>query len=248
MDALALAKKNPDELVVFAGVGFETTTPAIAATILAAAKNKMDNLVVLCAQKTMFEPLSQLFSNPGLCLDGLLCPGHVALITGLKPWEKLSTQFRLPSVVAGFEPADLIKAIIMLVAQIQKGEAKVENGYPRAVNTTGNPRAQQIVDEVFVPCDTVWRGLGLLPGSGLAIREKYATFDGARLFPEFAEIAGHSSHSPKGCRCGEVLQGRLQPSDCALFGSACVPMKPIGPCMVSSEGVCAAHYKYGEGV
>ncbi len=248
MDALMLAKNNPNELVIFAGVGFETTTPAIAATIIAAAKSKIDNLAILCAQKTMFEPLTQLFSDPELKLDGLLCPGHVAVITGLEPWEKLSAQFQLPAVVAGFEPADLIKAITMLVAQIKKGEAKVENGYPRAVSTTGNPRAQQVVDEVFTPCDTVWRGLGMLPGSGLAIREKYAAFDGARLFPEFTAISEHDHHSPRGCSCGEVLQGRLQPSDCALFGSACVPMKPIGPCMVSSEGVCAAHYKYGEGL
>ncbi len=248
MDALILARKNPDELVVFAGVGFETTTPTIAATILAAAKSGVENLVILCAQKTMFHPLIQLFSDPDLRLDGLLCPGHVALITGLKPWEDLASRFHLPSVVAGFEPADLLKAIIMLVTQIQKGEAKVQNGYPRAVSATGNTKAQQVVDEVFEPCDTVWRGLGMLAESGLAIREKYARFDGALLFPEFTQLTTHDSKSPRGCRCGEVLQGRLQPTECALFGSTCMPMKPIGPCMVSSEGVCAAHYKYGEGL
>ncbi len=247
MDALLLAQKNPDELVVFAGVGFETTSPTIAATILAADKSGVDNLVILSAQKTMFQPLTRLFSDPDLRLDGLLCPGHVALITGLAPWETLAGRFRLPAVVAGFEPADLVRAIIMLMVQIQKGEAKVENGYPRAVSAAGNPKARQIVDEVFAPCDTVWRGLGLLEGSGLAIRKKYARFDGATLFPEFYQGAATDSGSPRGCRCGEVLQGRLQPADCALFGSACMPMKPVGPCMVSSEGVCAAHYKYGEG-
>lgn len=246
MDALLLARQHPEELVVFAGVGFETTSPTIAATILAAEKTGVDNLVVLSTQKTMFNPLATLFADPQLRLDGLLCPGHVALITGLAPWQPLATQFSLPAVIAGFEAADLVKALLMLIAQIQQGEARVENGYPRAVNEEGNPRARQVVEEVFQPCDMVWRGLGLLPASGLAIREKYARFDGHTLFPDFQPAPEDDGSSPKGCRCGEVLRGRLQPEKCPLFATACSPLKPVGPCMVSSEGVCAAHYKYGE--
>lgn len=246
MDALTLAQQNPTELIVFAGVGFETTTPTIAATILAAKKEGIDNFKVLSTQKTMFNPLSTLFRDPDVRLDGLLCPGHVALITGLAPWRTLASDFNLPSVIAGFEPADLVKALLMLVAQNQNNEAKVENGYPRAVKEEGNPRAQQVVAEVFEPCDMVWRGLGLLPLSGLAIRKKYAHFDGSTFFPDFQFAPEDDGSSPKGCRCGEVLQGRIQPKECPLFATACSPVHPVGPCMVSSEGICAAHYKYGE--
>ncbi len=247
IDALTLAEQNPEELVVFAGVGFETTTPTIAATILAASKKGVKNFVVLSTQKTMFNPLKALFADSELQLDGLLCPGHVTLITGLAPWRSLAGRFQLPSVVAGFEAADLLKALIMLVVQIKKGEAKIENGYPRAVSERGNPRAREIVEEVFSPCDMVWRGLGLLRASGLKIRKKYASFDGTRFFPDFHPAPADDGSSARGCRCGDVLRGRLLPAECKLFSGICTPMKPVGPCMVSSEGVCAAHYKYGEG-
>jgi hydrogenase expression/formation protein HypD len=244
MDALKLAIAHPDEVVIFAGVGFETTSPTIAATLLAAERGEIDNFLVAPCQKTMLKPLDVLFADPELRLDALLCPGHVCTIIGVNVWQPLAEKFHLASVVAGFEAADLLEALLMIITQLQKGEAKVENAYPRAVHKDGNPRAQAMVAEVFEPCDTLWRGLGILPGSGLAIREKYRRFDAGRIFP-FDPVAGDEK-SPKGCRCGEVLRGRISPQDCPLFGRACTPSQPIGPCMVSSEGVCAAHYKYGE--
>lgn len=242
MDALELAVNNPDELVVFLGVGFETTTPGIAATILAAKNKKIDNFVVFSTQKTMPAPMEALLSDPGLRIDGLLCPGHVSSIIGAGAWEPLAKKYSLACVVGGFETADLLKSLILLARQVGTGDFKVENAYPRAVAWESNVRASAMVAEIFEPADMDWRGLGRIPQSGLKIREKYAAFDAeVRL-----EVTLPEAMEPKGCLCGNILKGINTPKECPLFNSRCTPANPIGPCMVSSEGTCAAYYKYGQ--
>ena len=243
MDALDLAIKNPEELVVFLGVGFETTTPGIAATILAAKNHNIENFVVFSTQKTMPAPMEALLSDPALQIDGLLCPGHVSSIIGAGAWEPLAQKYNLACVVAGFETADLLKSLILLARQVGTGDIKVENVYPRAVAWEGNLRAAKMVAEIFEPADMEWRGLGRIPLSGLKIREKYAAYDAeVRL-----EITLPEAREPKGCLCGNILKGMNTPKECPLFGGRCTPANPIGPCMVSSEGTCAAYHKYGQG-
>ncbi|MCK5070634.1 MAG: hydrogenase formation protein HypD [Desulfocapsa sp.] len=242
MDCLTLAKKYPDDLIIFLGVGFETTTPGIAATILAAKNSKIDNFTVFSTHKVMPPPLIALLDDPELQIDGLLCPGHVSTIIGAAAYEPLAEKYGLACVVGGFEPADILQALILLARQIGKGEARVENAYTRAVKWEGNSRAQQMARNIFEPVDMEWRGLGVIPESGLAIREEYSHFDvEKRLNIELIPAV-----EPKGCRCGEILKGKEIPSQCPLFGKRCTPGNPIGPCMVSSEGTCAAFYKYAK--
>ncbi len=241
MDALELAVQHPEQLMVFLGVGFETTTPGIAATILAAKTRNIDNFMVFSTQKTMPPPMEALLSDPNLKIDGLLCPGHVSSIIGAAAWEPLATKYRLACVVGGFETADLLKSLILLAHQVGRNDIKVENAYPRAVSWEGNLRAQRMVEEIFEPVDMDWRGLGHIPASGLKIREKYAAFDAeVRL-----DITLPQAEEPKGCMCGSILKGMNSPTDCPLFDTRCTPAHPIGPCMVSSEGTCAAYHKYG---
>ncbi len=241
MDALQIAKNNPADHVVFLGVGFETTTPGIAATILAAKNDNVKNFSVFSTQKTMGPPMKALLSDPELKIDGLLCPGHVSSIIGAKFWEPLASDYDLACVVAGFETADLLNALILLARQVATEDFKVENTYTRAVSYEGNARAMKMVDEIFEPTDMNWRGLGVIPESGLKIREKYADFDAEARFnitlPEVEEA--------KGCKCGQILKGLNIPPECPLFAKRCTPANPIGPCMVSSEGTCAAYHKYG---
>jgi hydrogenase expression/formation protein HypD len=241
MDALELAAKNPLELVVFLGVGFETTTPGIAATILAAKNRGIKNFTVFSTQKTMPAPMEALLSDPALRIDGLLCPGHVSSIIGAAAWQPLATKYHLACVVAGFETADLLKGLILLARQVGNDDIKVENVYPRAVSWEGNLRAGTMVAEIFEPADMDWRGLGRIPLSGLKIRQKYAEFDAEiRL-----DVTLPKAREPKGCLCGNILKGMSTPRQCPLFGTRCTPATPIGPCMVSSEGTCAAYHKYG---
>ena len=241
MDALELAVRNPEDLVVFLGVGFETTTPGIAATILAAKNRNITNFTVFSTQKVMPPPLIALLGDPELKIDGLLCPGHVSSIIGAGAYQPLADTYHLACVVAGFETTDLLNGLILLARQVGQGVAKVENTYQRVVNWEGNLRAARMVDEIFEPTDMEWRGLGTIPGSGLAIRQKYADFDAqARL-----DIVLPHTTEAKGCRCGEILKGKSIPTQCPLFNTRCTPQNPIGPCMVSSEGTCAAYYKYG---
>jgi hydrogenase expression/formation protein HypD len=241
MDALELATRNPEELVVFLGVGFETTTPGIAATIFTAKNRGIKNFTVFSTQKTMPAPMEALLSDPALQIDGLLCPGHVSSIIGAGAWQPLASKYHLACVVAGFETADLLKGLILLARQIGSNDIKVENVYPRAVAWEGNQRAEKMVAEIFEPADMDWRGLGRIPLSGLKIRSKYAEFDAEiRL-----DITLPVAQEPKGCLCGNVLKGRSTPRQCHLFATRCTPATPIGPCMVSSEGTCAAYYKYG---
>jgi len=241
LDAVALAGENPLKRVVFLGVGFETTAPTVAASILEAARLGLTNYCVLASHKTMPRPMEILSADPELNLAGYLCPAHVSTVIGGVAYQPLADRYHIPCVVTGFEPADVMQGIEMLLAQVLKGESRVEIQYRRAVTWEGNPKARAILERVFVPCDAVWRGLGLLPGSGLAIRPGLSGFDAARVLglPEVI------SDGDSACRCGEVLKGRLDPFDCPLFGGACTPEAPVGACMVSSEGTCAAAYKYG---
>ncbi len=241
MDALALAEKHPDELLVFLGVGFETTTPTVAATIMAAKLRKIDNFVVFSTQKVMPPPLHALLSDPDLQIDGLLCPGHVSSIIGAEAYLELAENYKLPCVVAGFEVADILQALILLARQVATGRSEVENAYTRVVSWQGNPRARKVVDEVFEPLDTPWRGLGIIEKSGLAIRKEYQEFDAEKRL----NLTIRDVPEPKGCLCGQILKGICTPPECPLYGSRCTTANPVGPCMVSSEGTCAAYYKYG---
>jgi len=241
LDAVALAKKNPERRVLFLGVGFETTAPTIAVTILEAARLGLKNYCVLASHKTMPVPMEILSGDPELNINGYLCPAHVSTVIGGNAYKPLAEKHHIPCVVTGFEPADVMQGIEMLLAQTLREESKVEIQYRRAVSWEGNPKAQAILRQLFEPCDAVWRGLGLLPGSGLAIRGEYAEFDAEMVLkldiPEAIEN--------RACLCGEVLKGKLAPFDCPLFATTCTPESPVGACMVSSEGTCAAAYKYG---
>jgi hydrogenase expression/formation protein HypD len=239
-DALHLAQQNKDRQVVFLGIGFETTAPTIAALIRRAEEAHVDNLTVLSLHKLLPPALRALVQCPELQIDGFICPGHVSTIIGTKPYVPLAHEFGVPCVIAGFEPLDVLQAIAMLVRQNEHGEAKVEIQYRRAVSPHGNPKARTILEEVFEPCDSVWRGFGSLPGSGLKIASRYADFDAERRF----DVSAVNGREPPGCLCGEILRGLKQPSDCSLFRRVCTPESPVGACMVSSEGTCAAHYKY----
>lgn len=241
IDALELAKKHPEDLVVFLGVGFETTTPTIAATILAAKNQGISNFVVFSTQKTVPAPLTALLEDPELRINGLLCPGHVSAIIGAGAYVPYAEKYGIACVIAGFEPTDLLNGLILLAHQIGAGCAKVENTYERVVSWEGNARAMKMVDEIFEPVDMEWRGLGVIPGSGLKIRKKYQDFDAeVRL-----EITLPEAQEAKGCICGKILKGINNPRECPLFNTRCTPSTPIGPCMVSSEGTCAAFHKYG---
>lgn len=241
LDAVSLAKSNPERRVIFLGVGFETTAPAIAASILESARLGLKNYCVLAAHKTMPVPMEILTADPELNLKGYLCPAHVSTIIGAAAYRPLAEKHHIPCVVTGFEPADVMQGIEMLLAQTLRNESRVEIQYSRAVSWEGNPKAQAILEQVFKPCDAVWRGLGMLPGSGLVIRDEYADFDAEQVLaldvPEAAENPA--------CRCGDVLKGKLTPFNCPLFSGVCTPESPVGACMVSSEGTCAAAYKYG---
>ena len=241
LDAVALAKNNPERRVIFLGVGFETTAPTIAASILEAARLKLKNYCVLASHKTMPIPMEILSGDPELNIRGYLCPAHVSTVIGGAAYGPIAEKHHIPCVVTGFEPADVMQGIEMLLAQTLRGESRVEIQYSRAVTWEGNPKAQAILNQLFEPCDAVWRGLGVLPGSGLAIKAEYAEFDAGKVLtldvPEPVENPA--------CLCGEVLKGKLTPFGCPLFGGLCTPESPVGACMVSSEGTCAAAYKYG---
>ncbi len=241
MDALEMAEQKPDKLVVFLSVGFETTTPTIAATILEADRRKIENFCIFPANKTMPPPLKALMQDPELQVDGLLCPGHVSIISGSESYRFLVEDYNIACVVAGFEPTDILLSIIALVKQVQDGRPAVENCYGRAVTTEGNVKARMIVETVFTPVDSEWRGLGSIEASGLTLREEYGNFDVTKRL----EIQRAPSREPKGCLCGDILKGISQPPDCPIFGNRCSPGTPVGPCMVSSEGTCAAWYRYG---
>jgi len=239
-DAIEIAKKNPDKKVVFLGVGFETTAPTIAASILAAHNLNLNNYFVISAHKLLPPALITLAENPETKIDGFILPGHVSVIIGVNAYIPFFEKYNIPCVIAGFEPIDILQVILMLAKQIEDNAAKLENGYKRAVTFEGNPKARSTMDAVFEPADAAWRGLGVIPLSGLKIRKEYAAFDAQKVFDiKFAE-----SKEPKGCSCGEILLGLKIPPQCPLYKKTCTPIQPIGPCMVSSEGTCAAYHRY----
>ncbi len=241
LDAVALAESHPDRRVVFLGVGFETTAPAVAASILESARRGLSNYSMLASHKTMPVPMEILTADPELNLAGYLCPAHVSAVIGGKAYAPLADRYHIPCVVTGFEPADVMQGIEMLLAQVLAGNSTVEIQYRRAVTWDGNAKAQSILERVFVPCDAVWRGLGVLPDSGLRIRPELSMFDAECVMNLIVSEGAENS----ACRCGEVLKGKLSPFDCPLFSTVCTPEAPVGACMVSSEGTCAAAYKYG---
>ena len=240
MDAVGLAQQNPGRHVVFLGVGFETTAPTIAAAILTAAGLRLDNFSVMSAHKVVPPALEALMAVDGVRIDGFILPGHVSVIIGLKAYRPFFERHRMPCVVAGFEPGDILQAVAMLVEQFETGRPGLENAYPRAVAEEGNLKAQHILTQVFQVADACWRGIGQIPGSGLQIRESYAAYDAARRFT----LRLPEPKTPPGCACGEILTGLKTPPECALYKKVCTPIDPVGPCMVSSEGTCAAYYRY----
>lgn len=241
LDAVEIAAGNPEKEVVFLGVGFETTAPSIAGAILSAAKRKMENFSVLSSVRTIPLAMEVLASDPEVRIEGFLCPAHVSTIIGSDAYLPLSRKFGIPCVVAGFEPLDILYGIYLLLRQKKQGVAAVENEYSRVATPTGNRKALEVIAKVFMECDIGWRGIGVLPRTGLAIAEKYASFDAQRKFGVEIPFAEEKT----ACRCGDVLKGKITPRECPLFGKACTPEEPYGPCMVSSEGTCAAYHKYG---
>jgi hydrogenase expression/formation protein HypD len=242
LDAVELARQNPDHHLVFFGVGFETTMPATALAIQTAAAHGLTNFSVWCVHKTMPAALRALLAGGEVRVSGLLCPGHVTTIIGTAAYDFIPAQFGLPCAVTGFEPLDMLLGIESLLRQLKAGQAIVDNAYTRAVSVPANPRARELLNEVFAPQDADWRGLGIIPGSGVTIREPYARFDARTRFARVWERLTPPPPSP--CRCGEVLRGVRRPVECPLFAQACTPAQPLGPCMVSTEGACAAAFRY----
>ncbi len=239
-DALELARKNPQKEVVFLGVGFETTAPTIAASLIEAEKRNLKNFCVLSAHKLVPPALTVLMKAEGVKIDGFICPGHVSVIIGSGAYLPVVEKYHIPCVVSGFEPADILQAIYMLVKQLEAGDAKLENEYGRAVTFEGNEKARQIMYQVFEPADAPWRGIGTIPGSGLKIRKEFDSFNAKKKF----DLSVPDSKEPKGCACGEILMGLKTPPECPLYKKVCTPGHPVSPCMVSTEGTCAAYYKY----
>jgi len=240
MDALKLAAANPGDKVVFLGIGFETTAPTIAATVKMAEAQGLANFLVLSFHKLVPPALAALVADGEAKVEAFLLPGHVSTILGMEPYQFLARDYHVPSVIAGFDPLDILEGLLALAMQRNEGRAEVENHYRRAVADEGNPKARQIMYQVFQPADALWRGLGCIPGSGLVFNPAYARFDAKAVLdlvvPEATPIPG--------CQCGGVLKGLIRPDECKLFKKACTPANPVGPCMVSTEGSCAAYYKY----
>jgi hydrogenase expression/formation protein HypD len=242
LDAVAIAAKNPDRQVVFFAVGFETTAPSTAVSILEARRQGLRNFRVFSNHVTIVPPLQAILDAPDLRVDGFIGPGHVSTVVGTRPYDFIPARYDKPVVVAGFEPLDVLHSVAMLLQQRAEGRCEVENQYRRLVRTEGNPIALDLLAQVFtLRPHFEWRGLGFIAQSGLAINDEFADFDAERRF----EVPGVRVADPKACQCGEVLKGAIKPWECKVFGTACTPETPIGTCMVSSEGACAAYYTYG---
>ena len=239
-DALAIAKENPNKEVVFCAVGFETTIPTIAGAVLTVKAQGIDNFSIYSANKLTPPALAALMETDGVEIDGFILPGHVSVITGLDAFAPIFEKYRIPSVITGFEPVDILKAVLRLVEQNESKNPRLVNAYPRAVADTGNPKARAIMDQVFKKADALWRGIGNIPDSGMMLRESFYKFDAAKKF----ELSVPDTREPAGCECGRILMGLKRPDQCRLYKKACTPMHPVGPCMVSSEGACGAFYKY----
>jgi len=244
LDALKIARDHPTQPVVFLGVGFETTAPTIAAAILQAQAEGLGNFSVLSLHKLTPPATRAILDSGEIALDGIIGPGHVTTIIGASAWEFLPSEYNMPVAVAGFEPLDILRAVADLVDMIEGKRSGVSNSYARSVSQQGNPAAMEVMDRVFEGSTAEWRGLGTVPASGLSIRPELIRFDAAHLY----EIDPGPTKEHKGCLCGDVLRGTVTPPECPLFGKACTPVRPIGPCMVSAEGACAAYYQFGQEV
>ena len=240
VDALELAQKNPDKEIVFLGVGFETTAPGTAAAVLTARERGVTNFSVWSMLKTVEPALRALLRQEDFAVQGFLCPGHVATVIGAEAFRFLPEEYGLPAVVGGFEPAEILHALYLILRQLAEGKPALENAYPRAVRAQGNPLAQRVIAQCFAPRRDLWRGLGEIEASGLGWREEFAAWDAEKKFG----VEAPEREAPTACRCGDVICGRCRPADCPLFGRRCTPEDPVGPCMVSSEGACAAAYQY----
>jgi hydrogenase expression/formation protein HypD len=242
LDALELARRHPEREVVFFAIGFETTAPATAVTLLRARAEGLPNFSAFCNHVTIGPPLKAILDSPGLRVDGFIAPGHVSTVIGTRPYDFIVRDYRKPVVVTAFEPLDILQAVVMLLRQLGEGRCEVENQYTRVVTRDGNPRALAAIEETMELRDTFeWRGLGWIERSALRIRPELAAWDAEARF----ELPGGRLEDPKACQCGEVLVGAIKPWECRVFGTACTPERPIGTCMVSSEGACAAYYAYG---
>jgi hydrogenase expression/formation protein HypD len=244
LDALAIASAEPSRTIVFLAVGFETTAPLIASCVLDAERKGLENFKILAAHKTVPPAMRALITGEDLSLDGFLCPAHVSVVIGKNAYDSLARDLGTPCVIAGFEPLDILMGLELLVNQRVSGRSEVENQYSRAVRADGNPAARRVLYDVFEEEDTEWRGLGVIPGSGLGVKEEFCHRDAARTMSVEIEEPAESTD----CRCGDVLRGKVTPPECGLFAGRCTPHTPVGACMVSSEGACAAHYKYGRGM
>ncbi len=239
-DALILARDNPNDTIVFLGVGFETTAPTIAATCMMARQQGIDNFQVLAFHKVVPPALAALLEDPETNIDGFIMPGHVSAIIGIEPYRVVPEIYGKSSAVTGFEPVDILRSLLFLLQCRKNGNPRSVNLYKRIVKDEGNVKARQVLDAVFEPADALWRGLGLIPHSGLEFRAEYEAMDAKKNFG--IEIMEHAPLP--GCKCGDVLRGKIQPSACPLFKKVCTPAAPVGPCMVSTEGSCAAYFKY----
>ena len=242
LDALRIAREHPDRQVVFYAIGFETTAPSTALTLVRARAEGITNFSVICNHVTIIPAMQAILDAPDLRLDAFIAPGHVSTVIGCRPYEFVPRDYGMPVVTAGFEPLDVLESIAMIMVQLHDGRAEVENQYVRVVPYDGNPQAQKVMAEVFATRPTFeWRGLGSIPQSALRLSDAYAEFDAERRYA----MPGVEVADPEACQCGEVLRGVLKPWECKVFGTACTPETPIGTCMVSSEGACAAYYNYG---
>lgn len=240
LDSLAIAENNPDKKVVFLAVGFETTVPVIALSIKKAKEMGLQNFYVLCSMKLII-PALKMLCNSEINIDGFLLPGHVSAIIGQDCYTFLAKEYKKACAIAGFEAYDILYSLVLMVDQLKQSEYKIENTYTRVVNRYGNPKANKLIFEIFEVEDSLWRGIGAIEKSGLKIKEEFQEFDAKNYF----ELKHIHESTKKGCLCGEVIKGIKSPYDCTLFGKVCNPINPVGACMVSSEGTCAAYYKYG---
>jgi len=240
LDALAIAEQNPSKKIVFLGIGFETTAPSVAASMMSAKSMGIENYFVFSAHRRIPPALFALMQNRAARVDGFILPGHVSVIIGQSAYVSFFEGFKTPCVIAGFEPADILLAILTLAEQLESNHPALVNIYSRAVSFHGNQKAKGVMEEVFEPLDVRWRGLGKIPESGLKIRESYASFDAERAF----DITLPDSEERETCACGDILAGIKAPPECPLFKKPCTPFDPLGPCMVSSEGACSVYYRY----
>jgi hydrogenase expression/formation protein HypD len=242
LDALRIARENPDREVVFFAIGFETTAPSTALTLRRARAEGIANFSAFCNHVVVIPAIEAILDSPDLSLDGFVGPGHVSTVIGLRPYGFIASERGKPVVVSGFEPLDVLQSVEMLLRQLAEGRCEVENQYARVVSEQGNPLALEAIEETMELRETFeWRGLGFIPASAMRIRDTYADWDAEVRF----EVPGIRVADPKACQCGEVLRGAIRPWECKVFGTACTPEQPIGTCMVSSEGACAAYYNYG---